>query len=358
MSADLLTPAKTFQHMLGYLQQIGLDADAVARRAGLSGQRLRELQPDYSLPMVSYSTLYTEAARAMQQLDSAMPWAAGLGTDAFRFLCYSIIHCPTLGDALQRAEQFQRLLYPVSRNRIELRNHEGQVALHYHVDANASAAIFVPTNWDRTAHFDAVARASGLKIWYAFIGWLVGRIPDLQRVDIAAVSLSRDHETSLEDIFQCPVQFNADDTALYFASSFLEHRLIHGEESLAAFLENAIYALGASEARPSSTGQAVKSLLTRRGPAQMPGLDDMAEALHMSASSLRRRLQAEGNSYRQIKDEYRRDLAIRMLRDGKLKVHEIGEELGFLEPGSFIRSFKNWTGKTPKAFRNEIIALN
>ena len=44
---------------------------------------------------------------------------------------------------------------------------------------------------------------------------------------------------------------------------------------------------------------------------------------------------------------------MRHLRENTLKIHEIGELLGFLESSSFIRSFRNWTGLTPKQYRSE-----
>jgi len=31
--------------------------------------------------------------------------------------------------------------------------------------------------------------------------------------------------------------------------------------------------------------------------------------------------------------------------------------LGFTEPSSFVRSFRHWTGHTPKAYRQNILKL-
>ena len=41
----------------------------------------------------------------------------------------------------------------------------------------------------------------------------------------------------------------------------------------------------------------------------------------------------------------------------KIKVADLSEFLGFTEPSSFVRSFKGWTGDTPKAYRERMSAL-
>lgn len=357
LKQDLFTPAITFQHLLGYMQRIGIAPEAVCEPCGLSAQRILATAAEAPLPMQQFSALYNEAAKAMQSLDLGMPWAAGIGTDAFRFLCHSIIHSDTLEIALLRAGDYTRLLYPLTHQRVQLVLNESSACLMYEVDAAAAAEVFVPQGWERTARFEAVAKASGVKIWHAFIGWLVGRNPPLERVEIGDAPLSSDHHKSLQQIFQCPVTFSAPRTALHFPRSYLQNRLIHSEASLAAFLENAIYTLAISESQPSSTSHAVKSLLARADSATLPGLEEMAALLHMSASSLRRRLHAEAHSYQQIKDEYRRDRAILLLSEGHLKIHEVGEQLGFLETSSFTRSFKKWTGKTPKAMQEQLLTI-
>ena len=79
--------------------------------------------------------------------------------------------------------------------------------------------------------------------------------------------------------------------------------------------------------------------------------------LYMSESSLRRRLQAEETSYQAIKDEVRCQVAIDKLLREDARVADLAELLGFTEPSSFVRSFKSWTGYTPKAYKDRMQAL-
>ncbi|MEC8428056.1 MAG: AraC family transcriptional regulator, partial [Pseudomonadota bacterium] len=52
-----------------------------------------------------------------------------------------------------------------------------------------------------------------------------------------------------------------------------------------------------------------------------------------------------------IKDSLRRDIAIDKLVNENLSIAEIGQILGFVEPASFTRAFKQWTGVSPAEYR-------
>ncbi|MBV1919321.1 MAG: AraC family transcriptional regulator [Pseudomonadales bacterium] len=84
----------------------------------------------------------------------------------------------------------------------------------------------------------------------------------------------------------------------------------------------------------------------------VPDFDRMAENLGTSTATLRRNLQAEDASYQQIKDVMRRDIAIDLLVKEKTSIAEIAFRLGFTEPPSFTRAFKQWTGVSPKEYRS------
>lgn len=354
MKTEHHTPAGKFQRLLDYMQRIGLDAGAIARTAGLDMTSIQRMAKGEPLPSYRYSCLYEHAATEMQRLNLALPWGAGIGTDAFRFMCYAVITCRTLREALQRAERYERMLYPLTRYRIALHEQRDRAELEYMIDSETASEVFSPENWDRTLYLDTVAKASGLRVWHAFMGWLIGRDIELDAVALSAPEATAAHTASLEEVFRVPVQFEAEKTALHFDASHLDYKTVHTPESLEAFLDNAIYALIVQDSHPASTGAAIRSLLAKSPAGGPPSFEQMAEDLHMSPSSLRRRLQKEDTSYQQLKDQYRCGIAIRHLREGELKIQEIGELLGFLEPGSFIRSFRGWTGVTPNQFRQQL----
>ncbi|MGB7478811.1 MAG: helix-turn-helix domain-containing protein [Burkholderiaceae bacterium] len=84
---------------------------------------------------------------------------------------------------------------------------------------------------------------------------------------------------------------------------------------------------------------------------QWPEFDALADELNLAGSTLRRRLEQEGQSYQAIKDQLRRDLAIDRLLRSTDSVAAIAAELGFAEPSAFYRAFKKWTGARPAEYR-------
>ena len=60
----------------------------------------------------------------------------------------------------------------------------------------------------------------------------------------------------------------------------------------------------------------------------------------------------EGESYRNILDDLRRDLAIGLLSDSTKNLAEIADMLGFSETSAFHRAFKKWTGIRPGEYRS------
>jgi len=81
-------------------------------------------------------------------------------------------------------------------------------------------------------------------------------------------------------------------------------------------------------------------------------LKEAANHFEMSQQVLHRRLQAEDLSFKEIKMQTRRDIAVNLLFDNNHKIEEIATLVGFSEPSAFIRAFKSWTGLTPLAYRN------
>jgi AraC-like DNA-binding protein len=80
-------------------------------------------------------------------------------------------------------------------------------------------------------------------------------------------------------------------------------------------------------------------------------LQTIAQALNQSMRTLGRRLKEEGTTFLRIKDELRRDVAVKLLIENKKTVETIAVQIGFSSVTTFHRSFKKWTGTTPLAYQ-------
>lgn len=79
--------------------------------------------------------------------------------------------------------------------------------------------------------------------------------------------------------------------------------------------------------------------------------DTVAQALHMSARTMHRKLADMESNFRALLTEMRRSLAEAYILDNSLTLTEISLLLGFSEPSSFSRAFKSWTGTAPSEAR-------
>ena len=82
-------------------------------------------------------------------------------------------------------------------------------------------------------------------------------------------------------------------------------------------------------------------------------VDDVARSLGMSKRTLIRRLSDERLNFTEVRQQLRRELAIRYLDDPKLNISKIAWLLGFNEVSAFTHAFKRWTGKTPSQMVSE-----
>jgi len=207
MAKELLFPARKFLRLLDYMERIGLDSAAMLQAINVRADQLQAMSADDGLPGSFYSRMYKNAVGQMQTLKRPIPWGAGVGSDAFELMCHSIIGCKTLGEALLRAQRYDKMLYPMIGYRARLVLAEPLAELHYHVHVDPDGSVFTPEDWDRSEYAETVAHASGLLIWYGLCGWLIGRSLDLESVHIAGPPVSDAYGASLREVFHCVVEF-------------------------------------------------------------------------------------------------------------------------------------------------------
>jgi AraC-like DNA-binding protein len=78
----------------------------------------------------------------------------------------------------------------------------------------------------------------------------------------------------------------------------------------------------------------------------------VAKELGVSIRTLQRRITEEGTSFRQLVSDARRDLAKQYLLDPSLELAETACLLGYENPNSFFRAFREWEGTTPSEWRD------
>ena len=87
-----------------------------------------------------------------------------------------------------------------------------------------------------------------------------------------------------------------------------------------------------------------------------PETEGLAANLCISASTLRRRLADEGQTYQGLKDSVRKELAIVWLAEADISFVEIAVRLGFADVSSFYKAFRKWSGSNPGHYRSLILS--
>lgn len=83
----------------------------------------------------------------------------------------------------------------------------------------------------------------------------------------------------------------------------------------------------------------------------LPDLETVADRLHLSGRTFKRKLREHGTSFRELVEATRRAEAMRLLNTTQLSVAQIASRLGYADASSFTRAFHKWTATTPGAFR-------
>ena len=137
-------------------------------------------------------------------------------------------------------------------------------------------------------------------------------------------------------------QFHAAVNALCFPSEVLEWPLQTHDAYLRGILEQ-FASKHLPELENELPQQVAAHLHALWLSGQQPSLATVAAELGISADLLRKRLAESGRSFRQLKDDSRRDLA-RIHLGGSLAIGEIAYLLGFSEPAALQHACKRWFG--------------
>lgn len=184
-------------------------------------------------------------------------------------------------------------------------------------------------------------------IWRT-LAWLIAGKIKVARFDFAFEMPS--YVGSYSKVFPAPLRFNQDYSGFWFNAALANKAIRRSEADLRDYLAHVQADILVPQRDVNVVSARLRDYLLRTKP-NWPGLGVAAEALHMSPSTLQRRLAEEGKTFQGIKDALRRDIAIMKLNTSDVLLPDLANELGFGEDTAFQRAFRNWTGSSPGVYR-------
>ncbi|WP_454726075.1 MULTISPECIES: AraC family transcriptional regulator [Cupriavidus] len=331
-------------HAIAGLRARGIAPEPVLQAAGIAPALLSV--PQARVSAASYSALWMAVAAALDDEFFGQD-SRRMKCGSFAMLCHAVAGSRTLAQGLERVARYFGLLLDDIGVRLV---HEGEAAgaaLAAPPGAHERAALVLTAPSARAP--GVFAQETMLIMLHGLMSWLLRRrVPVL----LAAFSYAEPpYAAEYRRMYSRHLAFGQPATALVFDARWLAQPVHQDERSLKAFLREAPHNVVVKYTDRASVMARVRRQLRAQPPERWPTFEQLAQALHMSASSLRRRLMEEGGTYQQIKDEMRRDLAIEALSHSSRSLAEIAAGLGFAEPGAFHRAFRRWTGLRPGAYR-------
>ncbi len=178
----------------------------------------------------------------------------------------------------------------------------------------------------------------------------IDRFETQARFTQSAPTTSEAHEAFLEILGTIPVFDAASDWVAYPVDLLATPLPYASPYTLRVALASIEDELAAARARNTRIGQVSARILARLRDGA--SVNVVARDLLVSPRTLRRQLQLEGTSYRDLLDTVRAREAERLLRDSGLSVAQIATTLGYANPPAFTAAFRRWHRITPVAFRH------
>jgi AraC-like DNA-binding protein len=309
----------------------GLDAAPLLAAAGISPALLQ--LPQSRVTAQNFSALWLGVARVLDDELFGQD-SRRMKVGSFAMLCHMLVHCDTLDSALVRMARFFNLILD---------------DFHCSVENDGRRAGFVIREEAGRPAPRVIGHETLLMLQHGVACWLIGRRIPVLAAEFAYPEPSRSAEYAR--MYSQELHFNRDATRLMFDPSFLSLPVIQDERTVKEFVRAAPANIVLKYKNTNSLASQIRRRLRAAARSDWPDFVTFAASLNMTSSTLRRRLEDEGQSFQAIKDDLRRDMAIDYLCHTSKNVTEIAVELGFAEASAFHRAFKKWAGASPGEYR-------
>lgn len=313
----------------------GLDSQALFRDAGIDATLMNK--DGARLPVSQMDKLWRMAFARGADLALGLDYARHFRPGNLYVLAFGLYSSTSLQQASEH------LLLP-----LRLLSHAATVDCHvsddeFHVDV---APTYPGSVHEKQIYFHAVL----LGIWRSLSHTQLRPA----RLELRDIAEPRDAavKARIRDFFGCPVIFNSSRCRISLPLALATAPLPTGNASLVAEADQVIQRYLDELDQQHVLHEIVHKVINKLSSGHFDRVS-VARELGISASTLQRRLAAEGVSFTQLLNDTRRNLAGVYVRESQRPIKDIAYSLGFADLSNFTRAFRGWFGMTPRDFRQQ-----
>jgi AraC-like DNA-binding protein len=299
-----------------------------------------DLEKEINLTAQQLDTISTNAIEISKDRQLGLLVGASMDIPSHGIFGYAIITSTTIGDALKLMVRYNKALLPSLDVKTLSRQSRVEVLIK---------APHLPDDLERfyiELLYAAIMRSGNTLI-------PKGRVSVHVEFDYDAPY----DKTPYQKLFGSKVKFNSIRSVLSFDEASLNMGIVTANPVARDIFRRECDRLLSRDTHRGMVSERVQEVLLKSGT-EFPTSIIVANQLHMSESTLQRRLAKEGYKFQQLLDQVRNKLAHEYLTSTQLTINEIAALLGFSDAANFRRSFKRWSNKTPTIVRNEAFIDN
>ncbi len=331
-----MTSVLWVRNIIEALNACGLDGFDLAKQAGIKPELLEIVESGVLVKEII--RLWELAAQVSNNPSIGLLAAQTFRASALSVLGYSMMSSSSLKEALQRAVRYSGAISSATTVSLDASSEGSRLTFHIMTG--------IITIQQQNHEYIILSMLN-------FFRWFAGQ--DLTPIRVEFMHPKPADLSIYRKAFNCPLSFESKQVALVFSESDMQRPLMTSNQQLSALhdiaAEQAIEQLERAE-----TTQRIRQLIVEALPGGEPTRDDIASRFNISARTLQRRLQDEGQNYHEVLDDVRKNLALQYLANDKTSLTAIASLLGFSDQSSFTRATKRWFGNSPSKVRGELLA--
>lgn len=314
------------------LADLGVNTGNLLRRAGLPSDALTHREITMSIP--AYHRFWEALEEEIDAPALPLRIAEAISAESFGPAIFAALCSASLNEAALRLQRYKPIVGPIQLD----------------VDVTTESTT-ISCRWPHEQPPTSFALAE-LLFWQA-----LARIGT--RTDVRPSAVETPHPPSEQDEYVAalgvPVR-RGDRHAITFRVLDAARPFLTASDAMWEQFEPTLRTKLAEVDAAATTAERVRAALVELLPAGKASVADVGRAMAVSTRTLQRKLGAEGTTFQAVLARTREALARHYLAQGMLPTDEIAFLLGYTDPSSFHRAYRDWTGESPERARTKATA--